>query len=571
MHACGTGLCDFAQRAQTRYPNDLLRSRQWVIRRAGVPRTRRLCKVWGQDEMQGQFNRSTARLLFDTAAKTPDAGALTDRETTLSYGALAALVRKQAERLRDLGMSRGDRLAVIVDKSALVVATVFAAFDSGVVIVPVNPALKRLQIQHLLDDSGARLLVALERRAPILSEIAAGGHPVAILGDGGIDRPDGQPVTLAAPSQFPADLAGADLATLFYTSGSTGLPKAVACTHENLVTGGTCVAGYLGNTPEDVILSILPLSFDAGFSQLTTGFVAGARIVLADYLLPRDISSACARNGVTGITGVPAIWAAAVKAAWTDDARAGLRYVANTGGHLPYERIQQLRALFPAVKVVPMYGLTEAFRSSYVPHDMVDAKRGSMGRAIPCAQLFALREDGAECAPGEVGELVHSGPTVAAGYWNRPEDTARRFRTPPDALARYNPTPRVVFSGDLVRRDEDGFFYFEGRRDTQIKISGHRISFAEIEDVAMTDRTVEACVACGRPRPEGGDPSLVLFIATADGDAAARVHELLRRELPGYAVPDLVVAKGALPLNPNGKYDLKGLLDGLDAELEVQT
>ncbi len=487
--------------------------------------------------------------------------ALIDRRGEISHGDLAAQVQEIAGQFTGLGLQAGDRVAVIVDKRIECVATMFACFLARLVLVPVNPQLKARQITHILSDSGARLLLGGENRAPVLA--AFDGNPVLAA----TVSPKGRVVPLATSTPLPAPRAPAPgfedlpLATLFYTSGSTGLPKAVATTHANILAGAESVRRYLDNTADDVILAILPLSFDAGFSQLTTGFLAGARVVLQDYLMPNDISRACARHHVTGITGVPAIWTAALAAKWQDEARARIRYFANTGGHLPHERILQLQELFPNALPYPMYGLTEAFRSTYLPPDKVMQKKGSMGRAIPGATLCVVDETGEECAPNVAGELVHAGPTVAAGYWNNPEETARRFRPAPPALTRRGITGTVVFSGDLVAADAEGFLYYKGRGDAQIKISGNRISFAEIEDAALTHPKVRACVAGGHKTDLADDPVLVLFVeGAADAGLADDLRNHLRAELPGYAVPSEIVLHDRLVVNTNNKYDVKRML-----------
>lgn len=504
-----------------------------------------------------------------------DAGriALKDRAESLSYHDLAQRVQQAAAALRELGLQPGDRVAIIVDKQADVVAWMFGCYLAEAVLVPVNPALKAGQVRHILTDSGARLLVSSSRRQQLLETLAdvsamrlvlpgTGQPPVALTPSN----------NLPAPCPAPTGFDRPELATLFYTSGSTGLPKAVACTHDNILAGAKSVSSYLQNTREDTILAILPLSFDAGFSQLTTGFVSGATVVLRDYLLPRDIARACDEEGITGITGVPAIWTAALKAKWTDEARERIRYFANTGGHLPEDRISQLSQLFPNADPVPMYGLTEAFRSTYLPPDKVSERPGSIGKAIPGARLFVLNEHDEICSPGEPGELVHAGPTVALGYWNNPKETARRFRPAPRILQDMGISGQVVYSGDVVTYDADGFLYYRGRRDAQIKILGNRISFREIEDAAMALDQVRACVAGGRPANiPGADPSLVLFVEgdEQDGSLAEQVHAHLRAELPGYTVPSEIIVMAELIVNPNGKYDVNAMLSASALQREL--
>ncbi len=504
---------------------------------------------------------NVANLLTEACRKFNDRVAVVDRTRSLNFRTLSEQAAAIAQQLGDLGCVRGDRIALIVDKQVEVVATLFGCFLAEAVLVPVNPQLKLRQIGHILSDSGARIIIGTQKRAAILREIETDqALPVIVT-------PDCELSPATEGSRLPEWRAPASgfedtpLATLFYTSGSTGLPKAVACTHDNILSGAQSVSTYLDNRASDVILAILPLSFDAGFSQLTTGMRAGACVVLQDYLLPADLSRACRQHGVTGITGVPAIWAAALRARWTDEARQNLRYFANTGGHLPQALIKQLTELFPGASPYPMYGLTEAFRSSYLSPDMVWQKPGSIGKAIPGAILCVVDENGDECPPDRPGELIHAGPTVAAGYWNNPGETRKRFRPAPPALLQRGYQETVVFSGDLVRRDADGYLFYEARMDSQIKILGNRISFAEIEDIALAHPEVRSCAAGGRKTGAATDPELILFLETDGPDTVAeQVAEQLRAELPGYAVPSRIFARRRLILNDNNKYDMKRMI-----------
>ena len=221
------------------------------------------------------------------------------------------------------------------------------------------------------------------------------------------------------------------MAAIFYTSGSTGRPKGVVLSHRNLIVGAESVSNYLGNDQDDVILSALPLSFDAGFSQLTTAFSVGAHVVLLNYLLPADVIQLCARHRVTGLTCVPPLWIQIADQDWPADAARYLRYFANTGGRMPKATLDRLRSVFPAARPFLMYGLTEAFRSTYLDPAEVDRRPDSIGKAIPNAEILVVRPDGSLCDPGEEGELVHRGALVAMGYWNDPERTAERFRPAP--------------------------------------------------------------------------------------------------------------------------------------------
>jgi acyl-CoA ligase (AMP-forming) (exosortase A-associated) len=371
---------------------------------------------------------------------------------------------------------------------------------------------------------------------------------------------------LDAPPRPGHRVIDTDIAAILYTSGSTGRPKGVVLSHRNMVAGAKSVASYLGNGPQDTLLAALPLSFDAGFSQLTTAFHAGARVVLLNYLLPRDVLKAMEREKVTGLTAVPPLYIQLSQLEWPAAIDEHLRYFANTGGRMPRETLQLLRQRVPKAKPFLMYGLTEAFRSTYLPPEEVDRRPDSIGKAIPNAEILVLREDGTECAVDEPGELVHRGALVGQGYWNDAEKTAERYKPLPAGIggreAGLQLPEYAVFSGDTVRRDAEGFLYFIGRRDEMMKTSGYRVSPTEVEEVLYATRLVGECVAFGVDHPVLGQA--IQVIATApDGSAALDVPAVLaacRTHMPAYMVPaGIAPMAGPLPRNPNGKIDRKRL------------
>jgi acyl-CoA ligase (AMP-forming) (exosortase A-associated) len=332
------------------------------------------------------------------------------------------------------------------------------------------------------------------------------------------------------------------------------------------VAGAKSVASYLGNHAGDSLLAALPLSFDAGFSQLTTAFHVGARVVLLNYLMPRDVLRALERERITGLTAVPPLYIQLTGLEWPSSIDSHLRYFANTGGRMPRETLNALRSRVPAARPFLMYGLTEAFRSTYLPPEEVDRRPDSIGRAIPNAEILVLREDGSECAPDEPGELVHRGALVGMGYWGDAEKTAERYKPLPTGVggreAGFQIPELAVFSGDTVRRDAEGFLYFIGRRDEMMKTSGYRVSPTEVEEVLYSTRLVGECVAFGVDHTTLGQAIQVIATApdgTADVDVVALLTEC-RQRMPAYMVPAGIEAMaGPLPRNPNGKIERKAL------------
>lgn len=513
-------------------------------------------------------------LISLAAERDPTAPALTYGKSTLSYGTLHDSVTRFANGLLALGLQRGERVAIYLEKRFETVIASFGAPAAGGVFVPLNPLLKAEQVGYILRDCNVRVLVTSPERLALLQETLPACHDlrhVVVL-----DSDDALPTldALAAcrwselldqPPAIGHRVIDTDVVGILYTSGSTGKPKGVVLSHRNMMAGAKSVASYLENRASDTLLAALPLSFDAGFSQLTTAFHVGARIVLLNYLLPRDVIKAIEREKVTGFTAVPPLYIQLTQLAWPDSITEHLRYFANTGGRMPRETLDALRRHLPKTKPFLMYGLTEAFRSTFLPPDEVDRRPDSIGKAIPNAEILVLREDGSPCAPHEPGELVHRGALVGMGYWNDPEKTAERYK----ALPVHAPgreaglvLPEIaVFSGDTVRMDEEGFLYFIGRRDEMMKTSGYRVSPTEVEEIIYATRLVGECVAFGVDDDRLGQA--IQVIATPLADGTLDVDVLLvecRARMPAYMVPaGIEVRNGPLPRNPNGKIDRKTL------------
>jgi acyl-CoA ligase (AMP-forming) (exosortase A-associated) len=507
--------------------------------------------------------------IFQSAQRAPAAEALVHGDVRLDYAALAHAVRRAAAALLACGLGRGERVAVYLDKRIETVAALFGASFAGAVFVPVNPLLKPEQVAHILADCNVRVLVTSNDRLRQLAPQLAGCpdlRTVLVTGTPDAAAPVALPVLgwdaalAAAPvDAMPHPRIDIDVAAILYTSGSTGKPKGVVLSHRNMVAGARSVAAYLALTPADRLLSVLPLSFDYGLSQLTCAFHTGASAVLMNYLFPRDILAAVAQYGITGLAAVPPLWNQLSRLDWPQDC--SLRYLTNSGGAMPGATLAALRRALPRAEVFLMYGLTEAFRSTYLPPSEIERRPGSMGRAIPNAEIMVVRPDGTACEVDEPGELVHRGALVALGYWNDPAKTAERFRPAPGQDPALPLVEMAVWSGDTVRRDADGYLYFIGRSDDLIKVSGYRISPTELEEAVYALGTVDEAVAFGVPHPELGQAIVLLATASgADAPTPDALRKACQRRLPAYMVPaHIELRSAAFPRNPNGKIDRKSL------------
>ena len=473
--------------------------------------------------------------------------ALALRDETLSYADLRTRVGRVAAWLQAQGFPAGARVASWGAKGELTCLLPLAAPRAGLVHVPINPMLKRAQVAHILADSGASLLLGTPAR---LATLESGDLPE---GCDSMAEGDALEDSRGCDALPPSDGDPQDLAAILYTSGSTGKPKGVMVSHANLWLGAVSVAHYLKLASDDVTLAVLPLAFDYGQNQLLSTWYAGGCVAPLDYLMPRDVTKAVAKHQATTLAAVPPLWRQLVEAKWENGAGDSLKRLTNSGGALSVDLIDAMRETWPQADIVPMYGLTEAFRSTFLAPELVAEHPTSMGRAVPFAEVLVVNDDGKPAAPGEEGELVHCGPLVAQGYWQDPKRTAERYRPAP-AHSHYGGT--AVWSGDYVKRDEDGLLFFVGRRDAMIKSAGNRISPQEIEDAALATGLVADAVAFGVPDTKLGQA--VHLVVRGEGQEEA-LATALKRDLPSFMQPHRIEWRAKLPLNPNGKIDRTAL------------
>jgi acyl-CoA ligase (AMP-forming) (exosortase A-associated) len=473
---------------------------------------------------------------------------LVTREGVLDYAGLERGVSALAAALQARALQAGERVASWLPKSRMTSVLPLACARAGLVHVPVNPVLKRAQVAHILEDSGAALLLSGTVR---LASFEPGDLPT---GCATIEEEEGAAMLAGDPGLPPSSCEPDSLAALLYTSGSTGRPKGVMLSHANLWLGAISVAHYLQLGADDRTLGVLPLSFDYGQNQLLSTWAAGGCVIPIEYLTARDVIRAVERHQVTTLAGVPPLWVQLVEADWPAGAALGLRRLTNSGGHLSPSIVRRMREMFPAAEIVLMYGLTEAFRSTWLHPALAEEHPDSIGSAIPFAEVLVVREDGSAATPGETGELVHAGPLVAQGYWNDPKRTAERFRpAPPHSV--YGRT--AVWSGDRVRADEEGLLYFVGREDAMIKTSGNRVSPTEIEEAAVASGVAAEAVALGVPDDRVGQA--IALVLRGDRLREADLRRFLKSELPNFMQPGSILWRSELPRGPNGKLDRERL------------
>jgi acyl-CoA ligase (AMP-forming) (exosortase A-associated) len=510
-------------------------------------------------------------MLNRSAARSPDKEALVHGDHRLTYRDVAKRTAALAQGLRRAGVQRRDRVGIYLDPSVPQAVSIFGISQAGGVFVPVNTLLFPDQVAHIANDCQMKGLITTSAKlaslSAVLKEIPSLDFIVATEEGALVDAPlpaygFDELCRQSVPSPWRDVAIEKDLAAILYTSGSTGKPKGVMLSHAQIMAGSSIVSTYLGITEAERILAILPFSFDAGMNQLMTAFQQGGTLVLMTFVFAREIVQVLRQEHITGLAGVPTLWSllAQPSSSLVRTPLPDLRYITNTGGAMPQSVLATLRQALPTTKVFLMYGLTEAFRSTYLPPEELDRRPTSMGKAIPNTEIMVVNEQGQPCLPGEVGELVHRGPTVSLGYWGRPDLTASVLRPHPFIPGELGGDERVCYSGDLVKTDEEGFLYFVGRRDAMIKSSGFRISATEVEEVLFQSGKLKGAAVIGVPDAVLGQ-SIKAIVVPREGDSVdpTELLEFVAGKLPRYMVPAAVEVRDELPKTPSGKIDYPAL------------
>jgi acyl-CoA ligase (AMP-forming) (exosortase A-associated) len=510
-------------------------------------------------------------MLRTSFERSPDKEALVHGDQRLSYRDVARRTGGLAKGLRSAGLARGDRIGIYLEPSVAQVISIFGISEAGGVYVPINATLFPEQVGHIAKDCGMKGLITtaakLSSLAAVLQQIPTLEF-VILTGDGDVPRIVlrilnlDELCKLSGPPAWREQTISKELAAILYTSGSTGKPKGVMLSHANVMAGSAIVSTYLGITDSERILAVLPFSFDAGMNQLMTAFQQGATIVLINFVFAREVVQMLLKERITALAGVPTLWSllAQTNSTLQKQPLPDLRYITNTGGAMPQAVLKVLRQTLPNTQIFLMYGLTEAFRSTYLPPEELDRRPTSMGRAIPDTEIIVLNEHGQLCKPGEIGELVHRGPTVSLGYWNRPEDTARALRPNPLLPPELGDCEKVCYSGDLVKMDEDGFLYFVGRRDTMIKSSGFRISPNEVEEVLFQSGKLRGAAVIGIPDEVLGHV-IKAFVVAKNGEQldTEALLTMCGEKMPRYMVPKFIEVVSEMPKTSSGKVDYPAL------------
>jgi amino acid adenylation domain-containing protein len=500
------------------------------------------------------------------ATRSPAKVALRDGDILLTYDDLVTKAGKLARWLQEQGIRPGDRVGVHLRKGTEEILLTLASVRLGACFVHVHPQLTVAQLRHIILDSGMRVLITQGRRARELESdpaLAQQLDALVVVGDRPTDRQLGWPVLDEVKDLSLPLPDGGRIATLLYTSGSTGAPKGVMHSQRNLLQFAANVAQYLEVREMDRVMGLLPISFGYGLNQVLTTLYAGGTLVLQKTSFPAEVVKTLVNREITGLAAVPSVWAQLLT--YLDEqptSLPALRYITNAGGHLSEKNALRLRGHLPRTNIVLMYGSTESLRTTYLPPDQFTAKTGAIGTAIPSVETFVVNAAGRLCGVGEVGELVHRGAHVSQGYWNKAGETAQRFKSVPALREQYGDEV-MYWTGDLVKRDADGVLWFVSRSDWMVKSGGFRYSLSEVEEVLLQSGLVAQAAAFAVADESLGQ--VVHAVVTRRGTSRLQpeaLHRYCRKAMPAYMIPRAFYTwQGSFPLLANGKLDRVALMD----------
>lgn len=495
--------------------------------------------------------RAVTDLLWDAAAAAGERPAIAMAGLTTTFAELRSRASSVAAALVDRDVKSGDRVAIFAERGPEAVAAYFGALAAGAVAIVVNERSRPRQIEYVLRRSSARVL--LTSQALLAEQPRALETDADVIDTATIDTDE----TLEWAPRPPGERG---LAQIIFTSGSTGLPKGVVFSHRAMLAAIEMVVTYLGLGNDERIFSLLPFSSVYGLNQLLCAVSTRSTLVVSISSLAAKIVTEAREQRVTVMAGVPPLWLQLIATpAFGAAPIESLRVLQNAGGHLPVDAVRQLRAAQPHARLFLQYGMTETFRSTFLAPHEVDLHPDSMGREVPGASISILGDDGAPCAPGEIGELVFSGPTMAEGYWEDEELTAAVFRAGSEGA---DAGVRAVHSGDLVRRDEAGLLYYVSRRDRMIKSLGFRIGPDEIVDVLYASGDILETAIATEPDPIRGERIIAYVVLRSEGSKRHLEH-FVRFELPRHMQPARIEVCRTLPRLPSGKYDMDSLRDNV--------
>lgn len=516
------------------------------------------------------------RILLENAAKShPDKIALIDKEEQLSYKDLLSRVNQVALYLQELDLPKGSRVGIYSNKSASQVIAILAILSTDYILVPLTRLLKPEQVQYIIEDCNIQCIITDKLKLESIEEISFDGHVVS-METAHKDIPSFEEIFKYYNKPYSCDINGHENAVITYSFGLTGTPKGIVISHRNLIDSARVVSQYLDLNETDVISGLLIFNLDYGLNQIFCALINKATLALHRFILPDDFFNHLVNDKVTVLPLMPVN----ISQMFDEDLSShpsvelldNVRIITSSGGNVTTGMITDCEQTFRNASFYSMHGLTEAFRSTYLDPAQIKIRPDSIGKAIPDVQLYIINEEGQECAPREVGELIHRGCYIYRGFWNAPKETEERFKSVQILKNVLNlegqlADETVVASGDYVYKDEEGYFYFVDRRDDMIKTSGFRVSPFEVESVVEKNLPqIKQCAVFGIDNPKIEEEIVMVYSAESELSEKEVTFEL-KKHLASYMVPSRIIFRKSLPLvqsdqNQINKDELKNEISG---------
>lgn len=509
-------------------------------------------------------------LLEDAVSTHSDSVALRFDGKTMSYGELFNRVNQVACYLDELDLPKNTRIGLYSNKSLEQVVAILAILSTDYILVPLTRLLKPEQVEYIINDCDIKCIITDRVKIESIEEINFGGHVISYESVGK-DVASFDEIYKYYNKPYSCDISGHNNAVITYSFGLTGTPKGIVISHRNLLDSARVVSQYLSLKEGDVISGVLIFNLDYGLNQIFCSLFKRATLALHRFILPEDFLNHLIDDEVTVLPLMPVnisqIFEEGSTRLPSPELFEKLRIITSSGGNVTAKMVSDCKQLFPQADFYSMHGLTEAFRSAYLDPSQALIRPESIGKAIPDVELYVINEQGKQCAPREVGELIHRGGYIYRGFWNAPEENALRFKSIEILkdvvdLEGQLTDEIVVASGDYVYKDEEGYLYFVSRHDDMIKTRGFRVSPYEIESVVAKNLPKISRCAVFSVENELIEEEIVMVYSAPSEIPEEEILFELKKHLASYMIPAKVVYRKSLPLvqsdnNQVNKEELK--------------
>lgn len=502
---------------------------------------------------------SIRNLLEEAYEETPQKLALIDGNKKLTYSELFQKVNQVARYLKELKLEKGSRIGVYSNKNSEKVIAILSVLSTDYILVPITRLLKSEQVEYIVKDCDIKCIVTDKAKIKNIENIGYEGSVVTL------ESFDKKYVSFEEiykcyrDENYECPIKGHDNAIITYSFGLSGFPKGVVITHRNLTDGARVVSKYLNITKDDVISGLLSLSFDYGLNQIFCSLYKKATFAVHTFFLPTDFFTHLVKDKVTILPLMPIN----ITQMFDEDPKRlpsakqleNIKTITSSGGNVTSLMIKNIEKYFIGASFYSMHGLDEAFRSAYLDPKQIHIRPNSIGKEIPDVELYIINENGENCKPREVGEMIHRGIGIYKGYWKSPKDTEGRFKSI-DILKKATnlegelTNEIVVASGDYVYKDEEGYLYLVARKDDMIKTSGYRVNPYEIESVVLKNfQNIERCAVFSIENEEIEEEIVLFYSGKSEVPKNEMIFEL-KKHLPNYMIPSIITYKKNIPLDP---------------------